>query len=403
MLRRIAITGTGAICSLGHSVPEIRNALRAGRCGFSSLERPEGPLRFRQAAQILNYREADHFPPGRAQILDRFSQYALLAARQAVADAQLDFIGDRGMRAAVVMGSAMGGQGSEDSGYRQLYGENSGRVHPFTIPRSMACAAAGQMAMEFGIRGPVFALSTACASATHAIGQAFWLLRSGVADVALTGGSEAPFSWGVLKAWEALRVVSPDTCRPFARNRCGMILGEGAAVLVLEDLEAARARGAHIYAEVAGFGMSADAHHITEPNVDGPAAAMRAALCDARLAPTRIGYINAHGTGTPSNDAVEARAIHQVFGAHAARLPVSSTKSMHGHALGATGALEALATVAALEDGIVPPTVNFTERDPECDLDIVANRARPCPLEYALSNSFAFGGINAVLALAAVG
>jgi nodulation protein E len=400
-MRRVAITGIGALCSLGLNVAEIRAALREGRCGFSPLQRPEGSLRFHQAAQICGYREADYFPAERAQLLDPFAQYALLAARQAVADSQVEFSGDRAFRTAVVMGSAMGGQLTEDAGYQQLYGQQSERVHPFTIPRSMACAAAGQMAMEFGIQGPVFTLSTACASATHAIGQAFWLLRSGAADIALTGGSEAPFSWGVLKAWEALRVVSPDTCRPFAKDRCGMILGEGAAVLVLEDRDAARARGAHIYAEIVGFGMSADAHHITQPNVGGPVAAMRAALCDARLAPAQVGYINAHGTGTPTNDPVEAHAIREVFAAHTARLPVSSTKSMHGHALGATGALEALATIAALEDGVLPPTINLTQLDPECDLDVVANQARLCPIDYALSNSFAFGGINAVLALGA--
>jgi nodulation protein E len=253
--------------------------------------------------------------------------------------------------------------------------------------------------MEFGITGPSFTISTACSSAAHAIGQAYWMIRSGGAELALTGGSEAPFSFGILKAWEAMRVVSPETCRPFSKDRRGMILGEGAAMFVLEPLEAARARGAAIHAEIVGFGMSADAAHITQPSAEGAARAMRAALRDAGLAPEQIGYVNAHGTATPANDVTETAALRSVFGAHANRLPVSSTKSMHGHALGAAAALECLATALALRDGVLPPTANFTEPDPECDLDVIPNHARPAQVEYALSNSFAFGGLNAVLAL----
>jgi nodulation protein E len=256
--------------------------------------------------------------------------------------------------------------------------------------------------MEFGITGPSFTISTACASASHAIGQAYWMVRSGAAPLVITGGSEAPFSFGILKAWEAMRVVSPDTCRPFSKDRHGMILGEGAAMLVLEPLEAARARGARIHAELVGFGMSADASHITQPSPEGAARAMRAALRDAALSPEQIGYINAHGTGTQANDVSESAAIHAVFGAHVKDLPVSSTKSMHGHALGAGGALECLASIVALRDGILPPTANFNEPDPDCDLDVIPNQPRRAQIEYALSNSFAFGGLNAVLALRAV-
>jgi nodulation protein E len=267
----------------------------------------------------------------------------------------------------------------------------------------MANAGASHISMEFGITGPSFTISTACSSAGHAIGQAYWMVRSGVTDLALTGGSEAPFSFGILKAWEAMRVVSPDTCRPFSRDRRGMILGEGSAMFVLEPLEAARARGARIHAEIVGFGMSADACHITQPSSDGAARAMRAALRDAGLAPEQIGYINAHGTATLANDPTETAAIRSVFGAHTAKMPVSSTKSMHGHALGAAAALECLATVLALRDGVLPPTANFNEPDPDCDLDVVPNQARPAQVEYALSNSFAFGGLNAVLALRGAG
>jgi nodulation protein E len=265
----------------------------------------------------------------------------------------------------------------------------------------MANAAASQISMEFGITGPAYTISTACSSANHAIGSAFWMVRHGVSDLAIAGGSEAPFSFGLLKAWEALRVVSPDTCRPFSIDRRGLILGEGGAMLLLEPLEAARARGATIYGEIAGFGMSSDAHHITQPSVDGPVRAMRAALADAELTPERIAYINAHGTGTVSNDRIETKAIRTLFGPHAGRLLVSSTKSMHGHALGAAGAIEAVCTILALREGVIPPTCNFTAPDPECDLDVVPNRAREAQVEYALSNSFSFGGLNAVLALRA--
>jgi nodulation protein E len=265
------------------------------------------------------------------------------------------------------------------------------------IPRVMSNSAVSHIAMEFGIHGPAFSVSTACSSANHAIGQAFWLIRAGVCDMAITGGAESVFSFGFLKAWEAMRVISPDTCRPFSKNRNGLILGDGAGALVLETAESARSRGAHVYGEVAGFGMSADAHHITQPSAEGAAMAMRSALSDAKLDTTAVGYINAHGTGTQANDPTETAAIRSVFGAHADRLAVSSTKSMHGHALGAAGAIEGVATVFGLHRRCLPPTANFTEPDPQCDLDVIPNRAREAEVEYALSNSFAFGGLNAVL------
>jgi nodulation protein E len=273
------------------------------------------------------------------------------------------------------------------------------RVHPLTIPKTMANAGASHISMEFGITGPSYTISTACSSAGHAIGQAFWMVRNGLTDLALAGGSEAPFSFGILKAWEAMRVVSPETCRPFSKDRRGMILGEGAAMLVLEPLEAALARGATVHAEIAGFGMSADACHITQPSADGAAKAMRAALRDAGLAPEAIGYVNAHGTGTLANDATETAALKAVFGAHSGKLAISSTKSMHGHALGAAAALECVATVLALRDGVLPPTANYNLPDPDCDLDVIPNHARQAQVEWAISNSFAFGGLNAVLVL----
>jgi nodulation protein E len=262
----------------------------------------------------------------------------------------------------------------------------------------MENAAASRISLETGIVGPTYTVSTACSSANHAIGQAFWMVRGGTARMAIAGGSEAVFSLGFLKAWEAMRVVSPDTCRPFSRDRRGLILGEGGAMLVLEPLESARARGAKIFGEIVGFGMSSDAFHITQPSADGAARAIRAALADAAIASDKIGYINAHGTATPANDATETSAIRKVFGEHADKLAVSSTKSMHGHALGAAGAIEAVATLLALESGVLPPTANYTEPDPACNLDVIPNQARHATVEYALSNSFAFGGLNAVLA-----
>ena len=399
-MRRVAITGMGAICALGRSVPEVAALLCQGRSGIGPIESTDcSQLRFQNGAEVRGYSHQPYFDDRRADFIDRFAQFAVIAAREAVQCAGIEWTPELRERAAIITGSCVGGQSTEDVGFHEVYKLGHNRVHPLTIPKTMANAGASHISMEFGITGPSFTISTACSSAGHAIGQAYWMIRSGGADLAITGGSEAPFSFGILKAWEAMRVVSPETCRPFSKDRRGMILGEGAAMFVLEPLEAARARGAAIHAEVVGFGMSADAAHITQPSAEGAARAMRAALRDASLAPEQIGYINAHGTATPANDVTETAAIRAVFGAHANRLPVSSTKSMHGHALGAAAALECLATVLALRDGVLPPTANFTEPDPECDLDVVANHARPAQIEHALSNSFAFGGLNAVLAL----
>ena len=398
-MRRVAVTGLGCISALGENPAEFWSSLRDGRSGIAPLQCVEpGRVRFANGAEVRGFDPALHFDAARLDLLDRFAQFALVAARHAVADAGLAWTSALRERTAVICGSSMGGQCTQDAQFLELYGRQRERVHPLSIPRAMANAAVSHIAMEFGLTGPAFTVSSACSSSSHAIGEALWLLRSGRADLALAGGSEAPFSLATLKGWDALRVVAPDTCRPFSRNRRGMILGEGGAILVLEPLDAARARGARLYAELAGAGMSADAHHITQPAVAGPARAMRAALEDAGLAAETVGYINAHGTGTPGNDPVEARAIREVFGAHAGTLAVSSTKSVHGHALGAAGALEAVATVLALHHETLPPTANFIAPDPECDLDVIPNQARQATVEAALSNSFAFGGLNAVLA-----
>ena len=400
--RRVAVTGLGIISALGNNLAENWETMRAGKSAISSIQGIDiSNLRFKNGAEVRGYDPAGHFQSGEITLLDRFAQFAVIAARQALADAGMTIDSDLAGRTAVITGSCVGGQSSQDEGFVSLYQKNLNRVHPLTIPRTMANAGASHISMQFGISGPAYTISTACSSANHAIGQAFWMVRNGLAEVAITGGSEAPFSPGILKAWEAMRVVSPGTCRPFSKERQGLILGEGAAMLILEPLDRARARGARIYGEVIGFGMSSDAGHITSPTIDGPARAMKAALADAGLKPDQVSYINAHGTGTQTNDVTETRAIRQVFGAHADQLAVSSTKSMHGHALGAAGALEAVAAFMAIHEQLIPPTANFATPDPECDLDVVPNQARKAQIEFALSNSFAFGGLNAVLAFGA--
>jgi nodulation protein E len=399
-MRRVAITGLGAICALGRTTAEVAESLRQGRSGIAPIESIDASqFRFRNGAEVHGYSHQGYFDDRRADFMDRFAQFAVIAAREAVTCAGVQWTPELRETAAIITGSCVGGQSTEDVGFHDVYKLGLNRVHPLTIPKTMANAGASHISMEFGITGPSYTISTACSSAGHAIGQAFWMVRSGITDLALAGGSEAPFSFGILKAWEAMRVVSPETCRPFSKDRRGMILGEGAAMLVLEPLEAALARGATVHAELVGFGMSADACHITQPSADGAAKAMRAALRDAGVAPEAIGYVNAHGTGTLANDATETAALHAVFGAHAGKLAVSSTKSMHGHALGAAAALECVATALALRDGVLPPTANYNVPDPQCDLDVIPNHARQAQVEFAISNSFAFGGLNAVLAL----
>jgi len=399
MQQRVVVTGAGVLCALGHNCGEFWRALAAGRPGIRPLQAVDrGLLRFQNGAEVQGFDASRHFEEKEIGLLDRFAQFGVVAARQAIAQAGIEWTAELRENTAIITGSCVGGQSTEDEGFVNLYRKNIPRVNPLTIPRTMENAAASRISLETGVVGPTYTVSTACSSANHAIGQAFWMVRSGAVRMAITGGSEAVFSLGFLKAWEAMRVVSPDTCRPFSKDRRGLILGEGGAMLVLEPLEAARARGAKIYGEITGFGMSSDAYHITQPSPDGAARAMRTALRDAAVQREEIGYINAHGTATQANDATETAAIRQMFGPHADRLAVSSTKSMHGHTLGAAGAIEAVATLLSLCNGVLPPTANFTEPDPACDLDVIPNQARQMQVECALSNSFAFGGLNAVLA-----
>jgi nodulation protein E len=401
--RRVAITGIGIISPLGLSLEENWDALSHGRPAIAPIQSVDcSKLRFQNGAEVRGFDAAKHFPGGKEDQLDRFAQFSVVAARNALRDSAIELTPKLRENCAIVCGSAVGGQAAIERGFEDLWVAGRGRVHPLTIPKTMANAGASQISMDLGLSGPTYTVSTACSSANHAMGQAFRMVRNGDAEMAVTGGSEAFFTIGMLRSWEAMRVVAPDTCRPFSKDRRGMILGEGGAMMILEPFEAARARGAKIYGEICGFGMTSDAHHLTQPTVEGPARAMRAALRDAGLAPEEVGYINAHGTGTPGNDPVESRAIRAVFGAHADKLGVSSTKSLHGHALGAAGALEAVATVMALRHGILPPTANYLGRDPECDLDYIPNEPRAAKVGAALSNSFAFGGLNAVVAFRAV-
>jgi nodulation protein E len=406
---RVVISGVGVISALGLDQQQFWQALAGGKSGIGPIPNDVGPVpemgmtqvRFKNGAAVRGYDADTYFSRKTLSFMDRFAQFSVIAAREAVSMAGVEWTEELRESAAIITGSCMGGRFTEEQGYWELFHHGRHRVHPLTIPLGMSNAGASHISMEFGLHGPAYTISTACSSSAHAIGNALWMVRSGAAPMAIAGGSEAPLFLGGLKAWEAMRVVSPDTCRPFSANRSGMILGEGAAMLVIEPLDRALARGAKPLAEIVGFGMSADACHVTQPSAEGAARAMRAALRDGGLAPEQIGYINAHGTATEANDRMEAAAIHDVFGAHTASLPVSSTKSMHGHTLGAAGAIEAVATVLALRNGVLPPTVNYTEPDPNCELDVIPNQSRATQAEAALSQSFAFGGLNAVLAFRA--
>ncbi|HET7546604.1 MAG TPA: beta-ketoacyl-[acyl-carrier-protein] synthase family protein [Usitatibacter sp.] len=403
-MRRVVVTGIGVVSPLGNDAASFFEALAAGRSGVRRLS---GRFHERLASPVgapVDFDAARHFDAARVRMLDRVSQLALVAAAQAVGEARGFLDGLDRARGGVFVGTGMGGAHATDDGYHTLYGEGSDRLKPFTVLLSMANAPAAWIALEHRLEGPNLTYSTACSSSAVAIGEAARRIAHGEADAMIAGGAEAPLNFGTMKAWEALRTLAPAdpadpsaSCKPFAKDRAGLVLGEGAAMLVLEERERAAARGVHIHAEIAGYGLATDGVHLTRPSVEGQAAAMRLALADARMAPGDIGYVNAHGTGTQANDAVETAAIKRVLGAHAARVPVSSTKSMHGHLLGAAGALEMAAAILALGRGMVPPTRNLRAPDPECDLDYVAEGARAVPLGAVMSNSFAFGGTNAVL------
>ena len=399
-MHRVVITGAGTINALGHDVPATLDAMREGRCGIGPLEmRDLDRLAIQIGGQVRGYAPEEHWNRQQIALYDRFTQFTLIAAREAIAQSGLSFGGELAARSGVVLGTAQGGLNTSDENYRAVYEEGRNRVHPFVVPKLMNNAGASHVSMAHNLKGPGFTVATACASSNHAMGLAFQFVRSGLAPVMVTGGSESLLCFGGLKAWEGLRVMSKDACRPFSLNRNGMVQGEGAGVFVFEEREHARARGAEILAEVVGFAMSSDAADVVMPNQQGAARAMAGALADGHVAREEVGYINAHGTGTAANDKTECAAVADVFGAHADDLTISSTKSMHGHLIGGTGAVELLACIMALRDGVVAPTIGYEEPDPECALDVVPNEARERPVEVALSNAFAFGGFNAVLAL----
>ena len=374
--------------------------MREGRCGIGPLEfRDVERLAIRIGGQVKGFEAEAVFNRQQLSLYDRFTQFTLLAAREAVRQSGLEFSGEMADRSGVVLGNSGGGLLTQDENYRAVYEEGKNRVHPFVVPKLMNNAAASHVSMEFNLRGPSFTVSTACASSNHAMGQAFQMIRSGMCHAMITGGSESMLCFGGVKAWEGLRVMSKDACRPFSANRSGMVQGEGAGVFVFEEYEHARARGAEILGEVLGFAMTSDAADIVMPSKQGAARAISGALRDARVDRTRVGYINAHGTGTAANDKTECAAVADVFGTHADDLMISSTKSMHGHLIGGTGAVELLACLMALNDGVIAPTIGYEEPDPECALDVVPNEAREAGVDVVLSNAFAFGGLNAVLVL----
>ena len=399
-MKRVAITGAGTINALGVTVDQTLDAMREGRCGI-------GPLSFRDVerlsiqigGQVNDFVPETVFNRQQMVLFDRFTQFTLIAAKQAIAQSGLTFSGDLSATSGVVLGTAGGGVSTWDENYRTVYEEGKNRVHPFVVPKLMNNAAASHVSMEYNLKGPSFTVSTACASSNHAMAQAFSMVRSGMSKVMVTGGSESMLCFGGVKAWEGLRVMSKDACRPFSANRNGMVQGEGAAIFVFEDLDHAKARGAEILAEVVGFAMSSDAADIVMPSKQGAARAMAGAMRDGGINPDEVGYISAHGTGTAANDKTECAAVADVFGHHADDLMISSTKSMHGHLIGGTGAVELLACIMAVRDGVIAPTIGYEEFDPECALDVVPNTAREARVDVALSNAFAFGGLNAVLAL----
>ena len=399
-MKRVVITGAGTINALGVTVDQTLDAMREGRCGI-------GPLSFRDVerlsiqigGQVNDFVPETVFNRQQMVLFDRFTQFTLIAAKQAIAQSGLTFSGDLSATSGVVLGTAGGGVSTWDENYRTVYEEGKNRVHPFVVPKLMNNAAASHVSMEYNLKGPSFTVSTACASSNHAMAQAFSMVRSGMSKVMVTGGSESMLCFGGVKAWEGLRVMSKDACRPFSANRNGMVQGEGAAIFVFEDLDHAKARGAEILAEVVGFAMSSDAADIVMPSKQGAARAMAGAMRDGGINPEEVGYINAHGTGTAANDKTECAAVADVFGHHADDLMISSTKSMHGHLIGGTGAVELLACIMAVRDGVIAPTIGYEEFDPECALDVVPNTAREARVDVALSNAFAFGGLNAVLAL----
>jgi nodulation protein E len=405
--RRVVVTGTGVVTPIGNDVASFWSAIRQGRSGVGPLQDIDGEasyvsdLSIKIACQVKDFDANARLESRRMQASDRYTQFAGAAAAEAFRQSRLELPLADGHRAACIIGSGAGGMNTIERTYRDLLVGRKRAVNPFTLLKYIGSSAAAHVGMHYGIRGPTFGTVSACATATHAIGLLFGFIRSGMVDLGIAGASESAIGYGAMKAWQAMRVLSPEGCFPFSRRRNGTVLGEGAGMLVLEELWHAKARGASILAEVKGFGMASDAKDMVNPDIDGPKQAMRMALDDAGLAPADVDYLNAHGTATTLNDLNETRAIRAVFANAAGKLAVSSTKSMTGHLLGAGGGVEAVACVKAIEEGFVPATIGLSEADPQCDLDYVPNVGRKKQVGYAMSNSFAFGGLNAVLVFGA--
>ena len=400
-MNRVAITGQGVISSIGKSVNEVYASLENGLSGITALEIEDvDRLKVQNGGQIKGYDPLQYFEAREISKMDKFSQFAMIAAREAVNDSGLSFKNESlAISSGVILGSSAGGMSTLNESYKYVFEKEKNKVHPYTIPKIMANSAASNISIAFNIQGPSFTVSSACSSSNHAMGLAYDTIKSGRQKVVLTGGSESLLCFGGIKSWESLRVMSPNLCRPFSKGRNGLVHGEGAGIFVFEDLHHAIKRGANIIAEVIGFSMSSDASDLIVPNVNGPERAIREVLKDAKINTERVTYINAHGTGTVSNDKIECQAIKNVFLDASYNLKVSSTKAMHGHLIGATSAIELLSCTLAVQKGIIPPTINYLEADPECDLDLVPNYAQETDVDCVLNNSFAFGGMNAVLAI----
>jgi nodulation protein E len=398
--RRVVVTGLGAVTPIGTGRDKFWSALKSGECGIGPVQGFEtDDLYITIAGEVKDFEPKERLESKQFLLADKYSQYAGFAAHEAVVQSGLDvpLEGEKAYRAACIIGSGIGGITTMEFSYKMLFREGKRATHPLTLLKTISSSAAAHVSIEYGIKGPCYGVVSACSTAPHAIGTVYRMIREGLVDMGVGGASEASLAWGTTRAWQAMRVLSPDGIWPFSGNRNGTVLGEGAGILVLEELEHAKARGATILAELVGYGMTSDAADMVNPSVEGASAAMKIALDDARLSPGDIDYINAHGTATTVNDINETRAIRGVFGKDAERLSVSATKSMHGHLLGAAGGVEAVATIRAMMENFIPPTIGLNEPDPECDLDYTPNEGRTRDVTYAMSNSFAFGGLNAVL------
>jgi nodulation protein E len=396
--RRVVVTGQGVVSSIGTGVETFWSSMRRGACGIGPIRSfPLQDLYITIASEVRDFDARERCPSKPLMLADRYSQFAGAAAIEAMTQAGFQGRIPNGERAASIIGSGIGGLATMEKGYEDLFIHKKKATHPLTLLRTIGSSAAAHVSIEYGIKGPCFGTVSACSTAAHAIGLTYQMIRHGMIDLGVAGASEAGITYGAMRSWQAMRVLSPEGLFPFAKRRNGTVLAEGAGILVLEDWEHAKARGATAIAELKGFGMTSDAADMVNPAIEGPTVAMQLALADAGLSPDDIDYVNAHGTATTINDTNETGAIRRVFGKAADKLSVSSTKSMHGHCLGAGGGVEAVACIKAIEENFVPPTIGFDEPGEGCDLDYTPNEGRARQVTYAMSNSFAFGGLNAVL------